>query len=186
MEFTPRSLTQRAIDLELATSEQIDRFWGELRTSDIKLEDVKNLLLRKGILTNFQLDRMCTGERLGFYYGPYRVLYIIGAGTFARVFRCVHRDTGRVVAVKVLRRRHRDQVASIEQFLREGRMGLQLRHPNIVTIYEIENDARAPYLVMEFVEGETLREILKKPLMPYLKSNLAWTRYWPCSSSRLG
>ena len=161
MEFTPRSLTQRTIDLELATSEQIDKFWGELRTSDVKLEDVKNLLLRKGILTNFQLDRMCTGERLGFYYGPYRVLYMIGAGTFARVFRCVHRETGRVVAVKVLRRRHRDQVASVEQFLREGRMGLQLRHPNIVTIHEIVNDPRAPYLVMEFVEGETLREILK-------------------------
>jgi len=161
MEFTPRSLTQRAIDLELATPEEIDRFWGELRTSDVQLEDVKNLLLRKGILTNFQLDRMCSGERLGFYYGPYRVLYMIGAGTFARVFRCVHRDTGRVVAIKVLRRRHRDQVASVEQFLREGRMGLQLRHPNIVTIYEIENDARSPYLVMEFVEGETLREILK-------------------------
>jgi len=161
MEFTPRSLTQRTIDLELATSEQIDKFWGELRTSDVKIEDVKTLLLRKGILTNFQLDRMCTGERLGFYYGPYRVLYMVGAGTFARVFRCVHRETGRVVAIKVLRRRHRDQVTSVEQFLREGRMGLQLRHPNIVTIHEIQNDPRAPYLVMEFVEGETLREILK-------------------------
>lgn len=161
MEFTPRSLTQRAIDLELATNQEIDRVWGELRSSDVTLEDVKNSLLRKGILTNFQLDRMCTGERLGFYYGPYRVLYMIGAGTFARVFRCVHRETGRVVAIKVLRRRHRDQVASVEQFLREGRMGLQLRHPNIVTIHEIENDARSPYLVMEFVEGETLREILK-------------------------
>jgi len=161
MEFTPRSLTQRAIDLEIATTEQIDRVWGELRSNEVTLEDVKNLLLRKGILTNFQLDRMCTGERLGFYYGPYCVLYMIGAGTFARVFRCVHRETGRVVAIKVLRRRHRDQVTSVEQFLREGRMGLQLRHPNIVTIHEIENDARSPYLVMEFVEGETLREILK-------------------------
>ena len=137
MEFTPRTLTQRAIDLELATPEQIDRIWGELRTNDVKLDELKNLLLRKSVLTNFQLDRMCTGERLGFYYGPYRVLYMIGAGTFARVFRCVHRDTGRVVAVKVLRRRHRDQVASVEQFLREGRMGLQLRHPNIVTIHVI-------------------------------------------------
>ncbi len=63
--------------------------------------------------------------------------------------------------MKVLRRRHRDQVAQVEQFLREGRMGLQLRHPNIVTIYEIENDPRTPYLVMEFVEGDTLRELLK-------------------------
>jgi len=40
-------------------------------------------------------------------------------------------------------------------------MGLQLKHPNIVTIHDIQNDPRAPYLVMEFVEGETLREILK-------------------------
>jgi serine/threonine-protein kinase len=161
MEFTPRSLTQRTVDLELASQDQIDRFWGEIRSSEITLEEVKNLLLRKGILTNFQLDRMLTGERLGFFYGHYKVLYMIGAGTFARVFRAVHRETGRIVAIKVLRRRHRDQLADVEQFLREGRMGLQLRHPNIVTIFEIENDPRAPYLVMEFVEGETLREILK-------------------------
>ncbi|MFN5275117.1 MAG: protein kinase domain-containing protein [Planctomycetota bacterium] len=161
MEFTPRSLTQRCIDLELATPAQIDRLWGELRTEQVSIEDVKSHLLRKGIITNFQLERMLTGERLGYYYGPYKVLYMIGAGTFARVFRAVHRESGKVVAVKVLRRRHRDQVAQIEQFLREGRMGLELRHPNIVTIYEIVNDPRAPYLVMEFVEGETLREIIK-------------------------
>lgn len=161
MDFTPRSLTQRILDLDLASQDQIDRFWGDIRSSEITLEEVKNLLLRKGILTNFQLDRMLTGERLGFFYGHYKVLYMIGAGTFARVFRAVHRETGRIVAIKVLRRRHRDQMADVEQFLREGRMGLQLRHPNIVTIFEIENDPRAPYLVMEFVEGETLREILK-------------------------
>jgi len=147
--------------LELATPAQIDRLWGELRTDQVSLDEVKSHLLRKGIITNFQLERMLTGERLGYYYGPYKVLYMIGAGTFARVFRAVHRESGKVVAVKVLRRRHRDQVAQIEQFLREGRMGLELRHPNIVTIYDIVNDPRAPYLVMEFVEGETLREILK-------------------------
>ncbi len=161
MEFTPRSLTQRCIDLELATPAQIDRLWGELRTEQVTFEEVKSHLLRKGIITNFQLERMLTGERLGYFYGPYKVLYLIGAGTFARVFRAVHRESGKVVAVKVLRRRHRDQVVQIEQFLREGRMGLELRHPNIVTIYDIVNDPRAPYLVMEFVEGETLREILK-------------------------
>ncbi len=161
MEFTPRSLTQRVVDLNLATAVEIDRLWLELRSDDVSLEDVKSLLLRKGILTNFQLDRLLTGERLGYFYGPFKVLYMIGAGTFARVFRAVHRDTGRIVAVKVLRSRHRGDMSQVEQFLREGRMGLQLRHPNIVTIHEIVNDPRAPYLVMEFVEGETLREILK-------------------------
>lgn len=161
MDITPRSLTQRVIDLDLVAPMEIEKLWGELRTENASLDDVKGLLLRKGLLTNFQLERLLTGERLGYYYGPYKVLYMIGAGTFARVFRAVHRDTGRVVAVKVLRSRHRGDVNQIEQFLREGRMGLQLRHPNIVSIYEIQNDPRAPYLVMEFVEGETLREILK-------------------------
>lgn len=161
MEFTPASLAQRIVDLGLATSQQLDAVWAELRTSKSELEDFKTLLLRKDLLTNFQLDRLLTGERLGYFYGPYKVLYMIGAGTFARVYRAVHKDTKRIVAVKVLRRRHRDQVVQVEQFLREGRMGLDLRHPNIVTIYEIQNDPRTPYLVMEFVEGETLREILK-------------------------
>ncbi len=152
MEFTPASLAQRIVDLGLATSQQLDAVWAELRTSKNELDDFKTLLLRKELLTNFQLDRMLTGERLGYFYGPYKVLYMIGAGTFARVYRAVHRETKRVVAVKVLRRRHRDQVAQVEQFLREGRMGLDLRHPNIVTIFEIQNDPRTPYLVMEFVE----------------------------------
>ncbi|MCE2990556.1 MAG: protein kinase [Nitrosomonadaceae bacterium] len=161
MDFTPRSLTQRIVDLDLASGSEVDKIWAEFRTENVSLEDVKSVLLRKGLLTNFQLERMLTGERLGYFYGPYKVLYMIGAGTFARVFRAVHRDTGRVVAVKVLRSRHRGQIAEVEQFLREGRMGLQLKHPNIVTIHDIQNDPRAPYLVMEFVEGETLREILK-------------------------
>ena len=161
MEFTPRSLAQRVVDLNLASSTDIDRIWSELRSHDVSVEDVKSILLRKGILTNFQLTRLLAGERLGYFYGPYKVLYMIGAGTFARVFRAVHRETGRVVAVKVLRSRHRGDMSQVEQFLREGRMGLQLRHPNIVTIHEIVNDPRAPYLVMEFVEGETLREILR-------------------------
>jgi serine/threonine protein kinase len=161
MDFTPRSLTQRIVDLDLASGPEVDKIWAEFRTENVSLDDVKSVLLRKGLLTNFQLERMLTGERLGYFYGPYKVLYMIGAGTFARVFRAVHRDTGRVVAVKVLRSRHRGQIAEVEQFLREGRMGLQLKHPNIVTIHDIQNDPRAPYLVMEFVEGETLREILK-------------------------
>lgn len=83
MEFTPRSLTQRVLDLDLASSVDVDRVWTELRSDNVSLEDVKAMLLRKGLLTNFQLDRLLTGERLGYYYGPYKVLYMIGAGTFA-------------------------------------------------------------------------------------------------------
>ncbi len=161
MDFTTQSLAQRIVDFGLGTQHQIDQVWADMTGNKADIEEMKTVLLRKDVVTNYQLDRLMTGERLGFFYGPYKVLYMIGAGTFARVFRAVHTETKRVVAVKVLRRRHREEVAQVEQFLREGRMGLQLRHPNIVSIYDIVNDPRTPYLVMEFVEGETLREILK-------------------------
>ncbi len=161
MEFTPTSIVQRLIDLNLVEPSQMDQVWSEVGRSAVSVEDICSVILRKGLVTNFQLDRALSGERLGYFYGRYKVLYLIGAGTFARVYRAVHRDTNRVVAVKVLRRRHRDDPRQVEQFLREGRMGLQLRHPNIVSIYEIDSDPRAPFLVMEFVEGETLREIIK-------------------------
>ncbi len=49
----------------------------------------------------------------------------------------------------------------LEQFLREGRMGLKLRHPNIVSIKDVVPDPRNPFLVMEFVEGQTLRELVR-------------------------
>lgn len=162
MEFTPHSLAQRLVDLNLVEPNKIEPLWAEMpRNSMDELEEFKSLVLRKELVTNFQLDRLMTGERLGYFYGPYKVQYMIGAGTFARVFRAQHTKTGKVVAVKVLRRRHRNEVVQIEQFLREGRMGMELQHPNIVKIYEIENDPRTPFMVMEFVEGETLRQILK-------------------------
>ena len=47
------------------------------------------------------------------------------------------------------------------QFLREGQMGSTLRHPNIVPIYEVHADRRQPFLVLEFVEGRSLREFVK-------------------------
>jgi len=101
------------------------------------------------------------GERGGYFYGDYKVLYLVGTGTFARVYRAVNVKTDKVVAVKVLRKRFREERAQTEQFLREGEIGSRLRHPNIVPIYEVSSDAGAPFLVMEFVEGQTLRQFMK-------------------------
>jgi serine/threonine-protein kinase len=118
-------------------------------------------VLRKELMTNYQVDRILSGERSGYYYGDYKVQYMIGAGSFARVYRAVHKDTGKVVAVKSLRKRYRDDVHQTEQFLREGQMGATLRHPNIVPIYEVHNERRSPFLVLEFIEGRSLREFVK-------------------------
>ncbi len=166
--MTAERFVQRAFEVGLLDSRQVDSVWSELGTRDVSLEAVVAVMLRKELLTNFQVDRILRGERTGYFYGKYKVLYLIGAGTFARVYRAVHTETGRVVAVKVLRKRHRDNPVEFEQFLREGRMGSELRHVNVVPIYEVNADPRAPFMVMEFVEGQTLRQMMavRKKLDP--------------------
>jgi eukaryotic-like serine/threonine-protein kinase len=160
-EWTAETLSQRILDLRVLDARKLDSVWAEMRTREVLLEDFENLLLRKQLLTNYQLEKILKGDRDGYFYGKYRVLYIVGAGTFARVYRAVHVQTDRVVAVKVLRRRYRNEVEQVELFLREARMGKRLRHFNIVRVYDVSDDVQAPYMVMEFVEGPTLREFMK-------------------------
>lgn len=159
--FTPAQLSQRIVQLGLLESIEVERAWSEVGKVDATCEDLLQVLQRKQLLTNLQVDRILKNEMAGYFYGPYKVLYLIGSGTFARVYRSVHRESGRIAAVKVLRRRHRSEPAQVEQFMREAKVGIQLRHENIVSIYEVDSDPRNPYMVMEFVEGQTLRELLR-------------------------
>jgi serine/threonine-protein kinase len=159
--LTPAQLSQRIVQLGLLEPLEVEQAWSEVGRVDGSCDDLLRVLQRKQLLTNLQVDRILKGEMSGYFYGHYKVLYLIGAGTFARVYRAVHRESGRVAAVKVLRKRHRGEPTQVEQFMREAKVGLQLRHPNIVAIYEVDPDPRNPYMVMEFVEGQTLRELVK-------------------------
>ncbi|MFG0265161.1 MAG: protein kinase [Rhodopirellula sp. JB055] len=156
---TPEEFIQRAIAVGIADRRSIDRALAELGSEERRLSEVIELLQRHGILTTLQCEKLSRGDKGGYYYGEYKVQYLIGAGTFARVYRAQKGDE--VFAVKVLRKRFRDEPKEMEQFLREGRMGLKLKHPNIVRILDVVPDVRNPFLVMEFVEGQTLRELVR-------------------------
>lgn len=118
-------------------------------------------LVRRELITGFQLEKLLKGDRRGYFYGRAKVLYQVGAGSFARVYRAVHRDTGGSLAVKVLRNRYATDPEKCRGFRHEGEMGRLLRHPNIVAIDEVGQEDGASYITMEFVEGQTLRELIR-------------------------
>lgn len=160
-ELNAEQIAQRAIDLDLLDDRQLQDVWGQFGRRNVPTDEFLQVLLRRELLTNYQVDRLLKGERTGFFHGDYKVLYLVATGTFARVYRAVQRKTGQVVALKVLRRRYSDNPEQTEQFCREGEMGRALRHPNIVPIYEVYSEGRVHFLVMEFVEGHNLRDFLK-------------------------
>src|SRR5262249_15356297 len=89
--------------------------------------------------------------------------YRIASGSFGRVYRADDPRTGRIVAVKVLRNRWSGEVKAIDQFYREARLGVTLRHANIVETLAVNQDpgSKQHFIVMEFVEGGNLREFLQ-------------------------
>ena len=154
-------VAQRAFDLGLLDERQLREAWASFGTREVPLNDFLQLLLRREFMTNYQIERLMKGDRAGFFFGDYKVLYLVGTGTFARVYRAVHHESGQVVALKVLRNRYSENPMQYGLFVREGTVGRELRHPNIVPIYDVYSQGKTHFLVMEFVEGWNLREFVR-------------------------
>src|SRR5258708_22765949 len=103
------------------------------------------------------------GSRLG----PYEVVSPLGAGGMGEVWKARDPRLGREVAIKVLPDDLSADPERLKRFEREARAASALNHPNIVTIHEIGEADGYSYLVMERIEGQTLREpMLDGPLTP--------------------
>ncbi|HEV2721429.1 MAG TPA: protein kinase [Thermoanaerobaculia bacterium] len=108
----------------------------------------------------------------GMTVGPYEVLAQIGVGGMGEVWRARDKRIGRDVAIKVMP----DVAVAEEQvrrFEQEARAAGALNHPGLVTIYDVGRTDGFPYIVMELLEGETLREVIGDPVpapMPLRKA----------------
>ncbi|MDC0358792.1 protein kinase [Oligoflexia bacterium] len=98
--------------------------------------------------------------------GKYKVLGSLGRGSMGVVYKAQDPEIGRLVAIKTLRRitstRFHDAEAALERFKNEARSAGNLRHPNIITVFDVNVDGDMPYIVMDYVEGESLDLILSK------------------------
>jgi Protein kinase domain len=86
----------------------------------------------------------------------------LGRGGMASVYRGTDRVLGRTVAVKVLADRFAGDDKFVTRFRREAQAAAGLNHPNVVSVFDTGDDAEAHYIVMEFVEGDTLADVLRR------------------------
>src|SRR5678809_1125042 len=91
----------------------------------------------------------------------YRIVAPIGAGGMGAVYKAFDNKLQRIVALKLLPSEYVSQQDRRRRFFQEARAASALNHPHILTIYEVGEDDGKPYIAMEFIEGETLRQKIK-------------------------
>src|SRR4051812_16155442 len=94
--------------------------------------------------------------------GPYRVLAVLGAGGMGIVFRAEDPQLARLVALKAMLPALAASDSARQRFLREARAAAAIKHDHIVTIHQVGEDRGAPFLAMEFLEGEPLDARLQR------------------------
>lgn len=163
MNLDASGIGQLALRLSLVSEEQVRECLIELDDKKAPALDMVRVLERKRYLSSWQGQKLLKGDLDGYFLGGYRLLYKIASGSFGRVYRGDEPRTGQVVAVKVLRNKWMMDKQKVDLFLREGKLGMTIRHPNIVSVLAANQDTKTGqyFIVMEFIEGGNLRDLLQ-------------------------
>ncbi len=99
--------------------------------------------------------------------GAYRIIEQLGQGGMASVFKAYHAALDRYVAIKVLHPAFKQDPTFLARFEREARIVAKLDHPNIIPIYDFAEHEGTPYLVIRYVEGQTLKQLMRSGPLPF-------------------
>jgi serine/threonine protein kinase len=124
--------------------------------------ELADRLVQAGLLTRFQVSQLLQGKWKGFSIGKYRVLERIGFGGMGQVYLAEHKVMRRKVAIKVLPLSQARNVNARERFYREARAAGALAHPNLVRAYDVDSEGHLHFLVMEYVDGASLQDIVAR------------------------
>jgi len=149
----------------LVDESQLKKFWQGYEKSgkDVQAPEViATGLVDSQILTRWQIDKLLQGKHKGFFLGKYKLLSLLGSGGMSAVYLAEHTLMKRRVAIKVLPQSRIEDTSYLERFHREAQAVATLDHPNIMRAYDVDQEGKVHFLVMEYNDGKSLLEIVRK------------------------
>lgn len=119
-------------------------------------------MIKEDLLTEWQAEKLLAGKHKGFRLGKYKLLGQIGKGGMSSVYLAEHVMMRRKVAIKVLPQSRVKDSSYLERFQLEARAVARLDDPNIVRAFDIDNDGNIHYIVMEYVKGQDLHQVVSE------------------------
>lgn len=126
----------------------------------VSLDELSDHLIEFGVITPWQSEKLQSGKYKGYFLGKYKLLGHLGTGGMSSVYLGEHTITAQKRALKVLPRKKVDDKSYFDRFYREGRAAASLNDPNVVRIYDICGEGNTHYMVMEYVQGKDLYEVV--------------------------
>ena len=150
---------------KLLPTEQVEglakRWRDETRGTDAQVDEFRKYLTSRRFLTDWQAQMVQRGRADGFFVGGYKILDRVGKGQMGGVYKAVH-SLGQIVALKILPASRARDAHVLGRFQREARLLTQLDHPNVVRAFHVGEAGGVHFIVMEYLEGETLDEVLAR------------------------
>jgi eukaryotic-like serine/threonine-protein kinase len=122
------------------------------------------LLIQQGALTTYQARKILGGATRGFFLGDYRILRSLGEGGMGKVYLAANQKDGLRVAIKVLPpSKAADGGQALLRFRREMELSRRVKHPNLARTIDVGQAGGAHFMVLEYVPGESLYQLVKHP-----------------------
>ncbi|MFO0942318.1 MAG: serine/threonine-protein kinase [Pirellulales bacterium] len=157
-------------------TELIDKAWKKIQslaaisTVDYQRKSGHGQSTETGVNPN----TLSTGITEPTHFGAYKVMRPLGSGTFGSVFKAQNESSGDVVAIKMLKNHWASDPdcgqAMRRQFSQEATIMLQFNHPNVVRVIELDEEADPPYFVQQFIDGQTLADLLQSNRLTFKQS----------------
>lgn len=144
---------------KLLDADRVSQF-VEAEGGELTPAQLAERLTAAGLITRLQAHNLLAGRTQGYFVGPYKLLEKLGNGATGQVYLAEHVHMRRRVALKVLQADKARSPEAVKRFEREAMAGAAIRHRNIVHAFDFSRDEHLHYLVMEYIEGRNLLQIL--------------------------
>ncbi|NOZ39603.1 MAG: serine/threonine protein kinase [Planctomycetes bacterium] len=159
LELVKRSQLVEEDQLQEFLTQFREKHGGELPE---RSEAFAEALVEADLLTNWQAEKLLAGKHRGFMLGKYKLLGQLGKGGMSTVYLAEHILMRARRAIKVLPRDRVKDSTYLERFRLEARAAAKLDDPNIVRAYDIDHEGETHFIVMEYVEGQDLHQLVKE------------------------
>lgn len=155
-------LDRSGIVAEDRLKEELGNLLEKVGGRKVNVSELASHLVESGLITQWHTEKLLAGKYKGFFLGKFKLQRLLGSGGMSSVYLARHKISDQLRAIKVLPRKKVADKSYLDRFYLEARAAASLNHPNVVRIYDICKEANTHFMVMEYVEGEDLYEMVTR------------------------